>query len=654
MRKLKFMGTLFALSLFTYWGCKKDRFENTLTVQEQMKQNRIVSGTNLSSYVTYKGQYQMLEFADAQSFNAVADLFYNTPVVFDRGNKPVIKNRLDQAELHGYTNGNNPNQPANGPVILQDFSELLDDSYPLSDEVLNDIIETNMNMPQGFPNNFLSTVFMKNVPLSEDVRTNVENSNFSSTVKNIITNADDNKALTPDYNAKSLLAQLNFSNSLLGMYRDLQETALKNGVDPESDAYPRPDIADEFLLTVLNESKEVKIGPSFYVYTPCGLAEIQNADFAVVQYIRTNGTIPVAPEESRTEPLNGYPVQQIEALAPEALIMHDVYELNNGTLNTIDNICSKAFFGSSFVATTANGGIKMNFINSSQGANLTYAWNFGDGYGSYAENPSHAYSQPGYYTVKLTVWGEDCCKSTYSYEVRAVAATCAADFAASVGSYPTNLSVAFTNTSSFAQNVNQPTYSWNFGDGSQTSSQEHPSHLYATAGTYNVCLTITVDNCTDTKCKSVSVSNPTPPDCCDLNDRDKHNFHYYDNNNKKIEYKIFMTNFGLIYHAMGSKTENYRKKSNGNWTHDKADVIHASWGGIPYHKGDGDCIVLPALNPGSTENNKKTTSMVFTNWGFPANNRLGAKQHSIQSQHYVKFNGQYIYTPILYLTEDCD
>jgi glucose/arabinose dehydrogenase/chitodextrinase len=38
-----------------------------------------------------------------------------------------------------------------------------------------------------------------------------------------------------------------------------------------------------------------------------------------------------------------------------------------------------------------------------EGAPLTYAWTFGDGTTSTAANPSHTYSQPGQYTVRLTV-----------------------------------------------------------------------------------------------------------------------------------------------------------------------------------------------------------------------------------------------------------
>jgi PKD repeat protein len=69
--------------------------------------------------------------------------------------------------------------------------------------------------------------------------------------------------------------------------------------------------------------------------------------------------------------------------------------------------------------------------------------------------------------------------------------------------------VSFTNTSSVA-NSSTLTYQWNFGDpgsGAQnTSSLQNPSHLYTTAGTYSVNLTVTSsDGCV--KDTTISISD---------------------------------------------------------------------------------------------------------------------------------------------------
>jgi PKD repeat protein len=69
------------------------------------------------------------------------------------------------------------------------------------------------------------------------------------------------------------------------------------------------------------------------------------------------------------------------------------------------------------------------------------------------------------------------------------------------------LTVAFTDTS-----INTPTaWSWNFGD-SGTSTAQHPSHIYNTAGTYSVTLTASnvFGSDPETKTNYITVNPPSP------------------------------------------------------------------------------------------------------------------------------------------------
>ncbi|MEI6681293.1 MAG: PKD domain-containing protein [Bacteroidota bacterium] len=51
---------------------------------------------------------------------------------------------------------------------------------------------------------------------------------------------------------------------------------------------------------------------------------------------------------------------------------------------------------------------------------------------------------------------------------------------------------------------------WDFGDGSPAATTHDPWHLYATAGTYHVCLTIaTTNGCSSAKCVEIHVVQPT-------------------------------------------------------------------------------------------------------------------------------------------------
>lgn len=73
-------------------------------------------------------------------------------------------------------------------------------------------------------------------------------------------------------------------------------------------------------------------------------------------------------------------------------------------------------------------------------------------------------------------------------------------------SYTGDPTVIFTDLS-----TGSPTsWSWNFGDGG-TSVLENPSHLYATNGTFNVCLTVTNGVGSDTHCENVLIDTYEPP-----------------------------------------------------------------------------------------------------------------------------------------------
>src|ERR1051326_3061195 len=60
--------------------------------------------------------------------------------------------------------------------------------------------------------------------------------------------------------------------------------------------------------------------------------------------------------------------------------------------------------------------------------------------------------------------------------------------------------------------ANATTFSWNFGDGN-TSAQEFPQHTYSSAGTYNVCLTVTNQCGSDTICEGITVKEPVAEIC---------------------------------------------------------------------------------------------------------------------------------------------
>ena len=64
-------------------------------------------------------------------------------------------------------------------------------------------------------------------------------------------------------------------------------------------------------------------------------------------------------------------------------------------------------FAADFASDTISGSapLTVNFTDQSCGTITSWSWDFGDGSTSLQQNPSHTYTNPGTYTVSLTVTG---------------------------------------------------------------------------------------------------------------------------------------------------------------------------------------------------------------------------------------------------------
>ncbi len=187
----------------------------------------------------------------------------------------------------------------------------------------------------------------------------------------------------------------------------------------------------------------------------------------------------------------------------------------------------------------------VHFFPQGPATNLaTYLWSFGDGTTSTNVSPWHLYANAGAYWVCLTVTlpnGTTCnwCDSIHVMNPPPPPPpVCNAHFQFysnnhnpdSVHFYPQNPS------------TNLATYLWSFGDGT-TSTNLSPWHVYANAGAYWVCLTITLSNGTTcTWCDSIHIMNPPPPPACNAqfqfypNPHNSDSIHYYPAMNAAISY----------------------------------------------------------------------------------------------------------------------
>lgn len=146
-------------------------------------------------------------------------------------------------------------------------------------------------------------------------------------------------------------------------------------------------------------------------------------------------------------------------------------------------------------------------------------WDFGDGNTSTLQNPFHSYTANGVYTVCLVVVGKNPatgeeCKDKYCSEI--TIRDCDQPTGCIV--YPKfdfktdKCTVYFTDYSGTVTGTSITNWYWEFGDGG-TSTLQNPSHTYATAGTYEVCLIVVGKNAVGQECKDRICLKVTVMDC---------------------------------------------------------------------------------------------------------------------------------------------
>ncbi len=149
-------------------------------------------------------------------------------------------------------------------------------------------------------------------------------------------------------------------------------------------------------------------------------------------------------------------------------------------------------------------GRTIRFTSHASGPQLQHFWNFGDGNTSTQRNPTHEYAADGNYDITLVVIDMYGCRDSITKPAYIKIVTPNVQFAVSdtLGTCPP-LVANFTN-----QSTNYITMVWDFGDGTSTT-QQNPSHFYATPGHYVSSLTLTgPGGCTSVKTQNIEVRGP--------------------------------------------------------------------------------------------------------------------------------------------------
>lgn len=143
----------------------------------------------------------------------------------------------------------------------------------------------------------------------------------------------------------------------------------------------------------------------------------------------------------------------------------------------------------------------------------SWIWNLGDGTSSTDPNPSHTYTQPGYYNISLTVANSGGCKGAvtqtrYLRVVDGIQPNFAFDQTSNSCSPP--FVGNFLNQTAGPGNL---TYNWNFGTGATPISSGSPTPTnisYPTSGSYTVTLQVQSDlGCSNTIQKTIPLGNYT-------------------------------------------------------------------------------------------------------------------------------------------------
>ncbi|HEY8389114.1 MAG TPA: PKD domain-containing protein, partial [Parasegetibacter sp.] len=136
-------------------------------------------------------------------------------------------------------------------------------------------------------------------------------------------------------------------------------------------------------------------------------------------------------------------------------------------------------------------------------AGQTFEWHFGDGTTSTEVNPTHLYSTPGVYTVRLIARDLSTCNLVDETQFTiTVSPNPTADFAFAPLTPVENTPHEFFNNSSGATR-----YKWIFGDGEELTTIRRDTivkHQYNASGVFNACLVaFNQFGCSDTACREI-------------------------------------------------------------------------------------------------------------------------------------------------------
>lgn len=267
---------------------------------------------------------------------------------------------------------------------------------------------------------------------------------------------------------------------------------------------------DSVVIPVIARAKPVAAYTYTSYFCPAGKVDFQDISTATGATITERLWIfPTMTVTGSPNPSYVFPTTNVWDTVK--LIVTDTY----GCRDTIrDSVFVKPAFAFTFTNDTNNcEGYAMRFFpkNNTPGDSLySVTWNFGDPMSGSANTsnqfkPTHVFTAPGIYVVKMKSYNSDNCVDSVLREVR-VWAPPRPQF--SYLSVPCDSTIHFTDSTQFIGDGPIVNWTWRWGDGGVTSigspGPGDTSHLYVNAGIYPVTLAMTtIHGCVDSITKNV-------------------------------------------------------------------------------------------------------------------------------------------------------
>ncbi|BDS13118.1 PKD domain-containing protein [Aureispira anguillae] len=415
------------VTIFGIWACSKEanleeHLNASKTSTKESSSGFRLNHNDLQSIVSYNAQHDVLVFNSLDDVYRLQEYLSNQNP-YDRGNTTQIITELEKVLTHGFASGS---QSSNNGVNLQNLQLLLENSHPLSDVVLEKMLDVHRQV--NFPNTFVTTILRTNVPFSYDVREKVTGmTNLSMADKTGILEADDDLLDRMDYVYEDFLKLFPTYKSTYEYMVNKNIQDLNAGMSVTDRRFDDCVLKTDFERLIRNEKYEVYIdGHLLKAYTDCKeimFKASMNVAYNDLQAVDGNGNVTIP---TLSETAQGISMTTINQSIPTAYAAYNPQEFDpigtdpstdinyNTALQTINIIetCPKSNYIANLYTLANDKSVQFdnttNFTNVPDPTAVHQYWDFGDGTGSFLTNPVHTYSAYGTYNVILTSFSTDC------------------------------------------------------------------------------------------------------------------------------------------------------------------------------------------------------------------------------------------------------